>query len=206
MHCSTTPVQPRLQTTAFDSRFQTVSQPYLGRSHCEGALRKVSQKTRILTCRPDRPCRSWIDCSPSMQSTLHLATGRAQCCREPCQGVLRVKRHNHAVLNANRRLQHSSLTTQLLPPRSRSQRSSTQRCSCTSEGLAKPARSRRGLIQHKEEAFWFYRFLSIVYDKVVNPGHWTIDMRTDALEPAKLQDPNLKVSFTTCILFIERSC
>ena len=22
------------------------------------------------------------------------------------------------------------------------------------------------LIQHKEEAFWFYRFLSIVYDKI----------------------------------------
>ena len=49
------------------------------------------------------------------------------------------------------------------------------------------------LIQHKAEAFWFYRFLSIVYDHIVNPGHWTEDMRTDALEPAKLTDPNLKV-------------
>jgi len=49
------------------------------------------------------------------------------------------------------------------------------------------------LIQHKAEAFWFYRFLSIVYDHIVNPGHWTEDMRTDALEPAKLNDPNLKV-------------
>lgn len=50
------------------------------------------------------------------------------------------------------------------------------------------------LIQHKEEAFWFYRFLSIVYDTVVNPGHWTEDMRTDALSVAELQDPNLTVS------------
>eukprot|EP00803_Ostreobium_quekettii_P009657 evm.model.scf_1951EXC.6 EVM.evm.TU.scf_1951EXC.6 scf_1951EXC:29810-30594(+) len=49
------------------------------------------------------------------------------------------------------------------------------------------------LIQHKNEAFWFYRYLSIVYDKIVNPGHWTEDMRDDALEPAKLGSPNLKV-------------
>ena len=27
----------------------------------------------------------------------------------------------------------------------------------------------------------------------VNPGHWTVDMRTDALEPAKLDSPTLKV-------------
>ena len=27
----------------------------------------------------------------------------------------------------------------------------------------------------------------------VNPGHWTVDMRDDALEPAKLNDPGLKV-------------
>lgn len=49
------------------------------------------------------------------------------------------------------------------------------------------------LIQHKQEAFWFYRFLSIVYDHVVNPGHWTDDMRTDALSVAKLDSPDLKV-------------
>ncbi|KAJ9512537.1 hypothetical protein QJQ45_018959 [Haematococcus lacustris] len=49
------------------------------------------------------------------------------------------------------------------------------------------------LIQHKTEAFWFYRFLSIVYDSIVNPGHWTEDMREDALQPALLNDPNLKV-------------
>ncbi len=58
------------------------------------------------------------------------------------------------------------------------------------------AESRSGkirLIQHKEEAFWFYRFLSIFYDTIVNPGHWTEDMRTDALTVAELNDPNLKV-------------
>jgi MPBQ/MSBQ methyltransferase len=49
------------------------------------------------------------------------------------------------------------------------------------------------LIQHKAEAFWFYRFLSIVYDHILNPGHWTEDMRTDALVPAKLDNPDLKV-------------
>ena len=57
------------------------------------------------------------------------------------------------------------------------------------------AESRSGkirLIQHKEEAFWFYRFLSIVYDTVVNPGHWTEDMRTDALSVAELNSPTLK--------------
>lgn len=48
-------------------------------------------------------------------------------------------------------------------------------------------------IQHKQEAFWFYRFLSIVYDHIINPGHWTVDMREDALEPADLNDPNLTV-------------
>lgn len=49
------------------------------------------------------------------------------------------------------------------------------------------------MIQHKNEAKWFYRYLSVVYDHIVNPGHWTVDMRNDALEPAKLDDPNLKV-------------
>jgi MPBQ/MSBQ methyltransferase len=48
-------------------------------------------------------------------------------------------------------------------------------------------------IQHKKEAFWFYRFLSIVYDHVINPGHWTEDMRDDALEPADLYSNELKV-------------
>lgn len=53
--------------------------------------------------------------------------------------------------------------------------------------------SKPRMIQHKNEAKTFYRFLSIVYDHIVNPGHWTVDMRTDALEPAKLDDPALKV-------------
>jgi len=91
---------------------------------------------------------------------------------------------------------------------------------------AAPPAPRLGLVQHKAEARLFYRFLSIVYDKIVNPGmpererdgkgirrsapranlpplshhltflsptgHWTVDMRTAALEPAKLQ-PTHKV-------------
>lgn len=48
------------------------------------------------------------------------------------------------------------------------------------------------LIQHKNEAFWFYRYLSIVYDHIVNPGHWTEDMREDSLSVAKLDSPDLK--------------
>ena len=43
------------------------------------------------------------------------------------------------------------------------------------------------LLQHKTEAYWFYRFLSQVYDYIVNPGHWTTDMRTAALAPARLE-------------------
>ncbi|CAA6667217.1 unnamed protein product [Spirodela intermedia] len=63
------------------------------------------------------------------------------------------------------------------------------RCSVSS---SRPASQPR-FIQHKKEAFWFYRFLSIVYDHVINPGHWTEDMRDDALEPADLYDRRLKV-------------
>jgi hypothetical protein len=43
------------------------------------------------------------------------------------------------------------------------------------------------------QAYWFYKFLSIVYDHVVNPGHWTEDMREAALAPAQLDRPDLKV-------------
>lgn len=32
-----------------------------------------------------------------------------------------------------------------------------------------------------------------VYDVIVNPGHWTEDMRADALQPAQLDSPDLKV-------------
>ncbi|KAL3679652.1 hypothetical protein R1sor_022608 [Riccia sorocarpa] len=66
------------------------------------------------------------------------------------------------------------------------------RCSASGPSTARPASQPR-FIQHKQEAFWFYRFLSIVYDHVINPGHWTEDMREDALEPADLNDRNLTV-------------
>lgn len=68
-------------------------------------------------------------------------------------------------------------------------RSNAPKCSLSS---SRPASQPR-FIQHKKEAFWFYRFLSIVYDHVINPGHWTEDMRDEALEPADLYDRRLKV-------------
>ncbi|GJM36132.1 MAG: hypothetical protein DHS20C18_51330 [Saprospiraceae bacterium] len=49
------------------------------------------------------------------------------------------------------------------------------------------------LMQHKREAFWFYRFLSIFYDKYVNPLFWTRWMRDQALQLAQLNNPNLEV-------------
>ena len=48
------------------------------------------------------------------------------------------------------------------------------------------------LIQHKNEAYWFYRFLSIMYDKHVNPFFWNEPMRKKALKLGKLSQ-NLKV-------------
>jgi MPBQ/MSBQ methyltransferase len=48
------------------------------------------------------------------------------------------------------------------------------------------------LIQHKREAYWFYRVVSLVYDRWVNPLFWTEAMRTQALEPARLDDPALE--------------
>ena len=47
------------------------------------------------------------------------------------------------------------------------------------------------LIQHKAEAYWFYRFLSPLYDRWVNPLFWTEAMRGEALNPARLDDPGL---------------
>lgn len=44
------------------------------------------------------------------------------------------------------------------------------------------------------QAKWFYKYLSTVYDHIVNPGHWTIPMRDDALTPAQLDSPDLKAS------------
>jgi MPBQ/MSBQ methyltransferase len=42
------------------------------------------------------------------------------------------------------------------------------------------------LIQHKREAYWFYRFLSLGYDRWVNPLFWTSAMRAQALSQARL--------------------
>ncbi|KAJ6938676.1 hypothetical protein NC651_005191 [Populus alba x Populus x berolinensis] len=68
-------------------------------------------------------------------------------------------------------------------------RTLTPMCSLSA---SRPASQPR-FIQHKKEAFWFYRFLSIVYDHVINPGHWTEDMRDEALEPADLSDRRMLV-------------
>ena len=48
------------------------------------------------------------------------------------------------------------------------------------------------LVQHKKEAYWFYRFLSIFYDDYVNPFFWTARMRDEALALARLDDPALE--------------
>ncbi|KHN05046.1 37 kDa inner envelope membrane protein, chloroplastic [Glycine soja] len=45
-----------------------------------------------------------------------------------------------------------------------------------------------------KEGFWFYRFLAtIVYDHVINPCHWTEDMRDEALEPVDIYDRKMRV-------------
>src|SRR3954454_23012045 len=60
-----------------------------------------------------------------------------------------------------------------------------------------------GLIQHKREAYWFYRFLSLGYDRWVNPLFWTPAMRADALAEARLEaglsvlDAGAGTGFTT---------
>ncbi len=50
-----------------------------------------------------------------------------------------------------------------------------------------------GLIQHKREAYWFYRFLSLGYDRWVNPLFWTPEMRARALDGAGLTGRDLTV-------------
>jgi MPBQ/MSBQ methyltransferase len=47
------------------------------------------------------------------------------------------------------------------------------------------------LLQHKTEAYWFYRVLSRVYDRWVNPLFWTPAMRATALDAAALDDRSL---------------
>ena len=49
------------------------------------------------------------------------------------------------------------------------------------------------LIQHKKEAYWFYRFLSIFYAKLVNPLFWTKRMRDESLELGRLNEPGIRV-------------
>jgi MPBQ/MSBQ methyltransferase len=63
------------------------------------------------------------------------------------------------------------------------------RCRGTWWGMPRPMR----LIQHKKEAYWFYRFLSLGYDRWVNPLFWTPRMRARALADARLDDPGLSV-------------
>ncbi|KAM0883867.1 hypothetical protein ACQ4PT_031341 [Festuca glaucescens] len=59
---------------------------------------------------------------------------------------------------------------------------------------SKASSSALRLIQHKREALWFYRFISIGYDHVFNPGQYTEDMRDVTMdEHANLRRPNLKV-------------
>jgi MPBQ/MSBQ methyltransferase len=48
------------------------------------------------------------------------------------------------------------------------------------------------LIQHKREAYWFYRFLSLGYDDWVNPLFWTAEMRERALVAARLDRRDLE--------------
>ena len=47
-------------------------------------------------------------------------------------------------------------------------------------------------IQHKREAYWFYRVLAPLYDRWVNPLFWTPEMRTTALELARLEGRDLR--------------
>jgi MPBQ/MSBQ methyltransferase len=48
-------------------------------------------------------------------------------------------------------------------------------------------------IQHKVEARWFYRVVSVGYDRWINPLFWTAPMRDRALALARLDEPALEV-------------
>jgi MPBQ/MSBQ methyltransferase len=48
-------------------------------------------------------------------------------------------------------------------------------------------------IQHKAEAYWFYRVVSLGYDRWINPLFWTEAMRDAALALARLDRPDLDV-------------
>jgi MPBQ/MSBQ methyltransferase len=49
-------------------------------------------------------------------------------------------------------------------------------------------------IQHKAEAYWFYRVVSLGYDRWINPLFWTATMRDEALALAALDRPSLTVA------------
>jgi MPBQ/MSBQ methyltransferase len=49
-------------------------------------------------------------------------------------------------------------------------------------------------IQHKAEAYWFYRVVSLGYDRFINPLFWTEAMRDEALALAGLDRPDLDVA------------
>src|SRR5215217_1566408 len=61
-----------------------------------------------------------------------------------------------------------------------------------SQGSRREEDNTMGLIQHKKEAYWFYRFVSPVYDRWVNPLFWTPEQRGAALELARLDDSRLR--------------
>jgi MPBQ/MSBQ methyltransferase len=48
------------------------------------------------------------------------------------------------------------------------------------------------LIQHKKAAYWFYRFVSLGYDRL-NPRFWNQTMRSEALQLAQLDRSDLTV-------------
>jgi MPBQ/MSBQ methyltransferase len=48
-------------------------------------------------------------------------------------------------------------------------------------------------IAHKAEAYWFYRVVSLGYDRFINPLFWTEPMRDAALALARLDRPDLDV-------------
>jgi MPBQ/MSBQ methyltransferase len=49
-------------------------------------------------------------------------------------------------------------------------------------------------IQHKAEAYWFYRVVSLGYDRWINPLFWTEAMRDEALALAALDRADLDVA------------
>ena len=49
-------------------------------------------------------------------------------------------------------------------------------------------------IQHKAEAYWFYRVVSLGYDRWINPLFWTAEMRDEALAIAGLDAPGIEVA------------